>query len=377
MRRAGFGTTALLFVLGLFLASCGQSKGDPKAEAPPPVKVESEQDLNVFQVDHPEQFPLATAAAHESASQLTVTGTVSPDISRSVPVISIATGRVVEVHARLGDTVKKGQLLLRVQSADLSAAFSDYRKALADVKLARIQFERAKLLYDKGAISLNDYQTAEDVENKAQVDVENTTERLRVLGGSIDHPAAILEIRAPVSGVITDQQVTSASGVAGLGSPNPFTISDLSYVWILCDVYENDLANVHVGESAEVRLNAYPDKIFTGRISNVLPVLDPTLRTAKVRIEVRNPGLMRVGMFVTATFHGQKKETHALVPATAILHLHDRNWIYVPAADKKFRRVEVVAGNMLSGNLQEVMSGIKPGAQVVQNALVFQNTVEQ
>jgi len=86
---------------------------------------------------------------------------------------------------------------------------------------------------------------------------------------------------------------------------------------------------------------------------------------------------MRVGMFVTATFHGQKKETHAVVPATAILHLHDRNWIYVPTADKKFRRVEVVAGNMLSGNLQEVISGVKPGAQVVQNALVFQNTVEQ
>jgi len=377
MRRAGFGTTALLFVLGLFLAGCGQSKGDPKAEAPPPVKVESEQDLNVFQVDHPEQFPLATAAAHDSTSQLTVTGTVSPDISRSVPVISIATGRVVEVHARLGDTVKKGQLLLRVQSADMSAAFSDYRKAVADVKLARIQFERAKLLYDKGAISLNDFQTAEDVENKAQVDVENTTERIRVLGGNVDHPAAILDIRAPASGVITDQQVTNAAGVAGLGSPNPFTISDLSYVWILCDVYENDLASVHIGESAEIRLNAYPDKVFTGRISNLLPVLDPTLRTAKVRIEVRNPGLMRVGMFVTATFHGQKKETHALVPATAILHLHDRNWVYIPAGDKKFRRVEVAEGKMLPGNLQEVISGIQPGVQVVQNALVFQNTVEQ
>src|SRR5260370_36775413 len=125
MRRAGFGTTALLFVLGLFLASCGQSKGDPKAGAPPPVKVESEQDLNVFQVDHPEQFPLATAAAHESASQLTVTGTVSPDISRIVPVISIATTRVGEVHARLGDARKKGHLLLAEQSADLSPAFSD------------------------------------------------------------------------------------------------------------------------------------------------------------------------------------------------------------------------------------------------------------
>jgi len=377
MTRAGFVMAALLFGSGVFLASCGQSKGDPKAEAPPPVKVESEQDLNVFQVEHPEQFPLATAAAHDSASQLTVTGTVAPDITRSVPVISIATGRVVELHARLGDTVKKGQLLLRVQSADLSAAFSDYRKAVADAKLARIQFERAKLLYDKGAISLNDFQTAEDVENKAQVDVENTTERLRVLGGSVDHPAAILDIRAPVSGVITDQQVTNAAGVAGLGSPNPFTISDLSYVWIVCDVYENDLPSVHVGETAEIHLNAYPNQAFTGRINNVLPVLDPTLRTAKVRIEVRNPGLMRVGMFVTATFHSQKKETHALVPATAILHLHDRNWVYVPAGDKKFRRVEVVDGQMLPGNMQEVISGIKPGVQVVQNALVFQNTVEQ
>ncbi len=377
MRRAGFRTKALLFISGAFLAGCGQSKGDPKAEAPPPAKVESEQGLNVFQVDHPEQFPLATAAAYESASQLSVTGTVAPDISRSVPVISIATGRVVELHARLGDTVKKGQLLLRVQSADLSAAFSDYRKAVADAKLARIQFERAKLLYDKGAISLNDFQTAEDVENKAHVDVENTTERLRVLGGSVDHPAAILDIRAPVSGVITDQQVTNAAGVAGLGSPNPFTISDLSYVWILCDVYENDLPNVHTGETAEIRLNAYPSQAFAGRINNVLPVLDPTLRTAKVRIEVRNPGLMRVGMFVTATFHGRKKETHALLPATAILHLHDRDWIYVPAADKKFRRVEVAAGKMLPGNMQEVISGIKPGEQVVQNALVFQNTVEQ
>src|SRR5216684_1126350 len=377
MKFTKFEVWTMSLAVSLFLISCGDSKGDPKAEAPPPVKVESEQDLNVFQVDHPEQFPLATAVAHDSASQLTVTGTVNPDISRSVPVISIATGRVVEVHARLGDLVKKGQLLLRVQSADLSAAFSDYRKALADVKLARIQFERAKLLYDKGAISLNDFQTAEDVENKAQVDVENTTERLRVLGGSIDHPAAILEIRAPVSGVITDQQVTSASGVAGRGSPNPFTISDLSYVWILCDVYENDLANVHVGESAEVRLNAYPDKVFNGRISNVLPVLDPTLRTAKVRIEVRNPGLMRVGMFVTATFHGQKKETRAAVPAAAILHLHDRDWVYVPAGDKKFRRVEVVAGQILPGNMQGVISGIQPGSQVIQNALVFQNTVEQ
>jgi cobalt-zinc-cadmium efflux system membrane fusion protein len=377
MRRAGFGTMALFFTAGWFLAGCSEGKSDPKAEAPPPARVEHEEDVSVVRVDHPEQFPLATAVAHASASQLSATGAVSPDISRTVPVISIATGRVVEIHARLGDTVKKGQLLLRVQSADMSAAFSDYRKAIADEQLARTQWERSKLLYDKGAVSLNDLQVSQDMEDKAKVDVENTRERLRVLGGDIDHPAAIVDIRAPVSGVITDQQVTNAAGVAGLSSPNPFTISDLSNVWILCDVYENDLSSVHVGETAEIRLNAYPGKIFTGRISNVSPVLDPSLRTAKVRIEVRNPGLMRVGMFVAATFHGQKKETRASVPASAILHLHDRDWIYVPSGDKKFRRVEVVAGSSLPNNMQEIVSGIQPGQQVVSNALVLQNTVEQ
>src|SRR5262245_28034990 len=171
--------------------------------------------------------------------QLRVTGTVAPDISRSVPVISPASGRVVAIEARLGDSVKKGQVLLRVQSADLSAAFSDYRKAVVDEQLARSQQERAKDLYDKGAGSLKDLQAADDAEAKARVDLENTAERIRVLGGSLDHPSSIVEIRAPVSGVITDQQVTNASGVAGLGAPNPFTISDLSALWVLCDVFEN------------------------------------------------------------------------------------------------------------------------------------------
>jgi cobalt-zinc-cadmium efflux system membrane fusion protein len=370
---------AVASALVFLTAGCGgETKGDPKAEAPPQTKVEHEEDVNIVQTDHPEQFPLATAADYTATAQIVATGAVTPDVARTVPVVSLATGRVVEVKARLGDTVKKGQVLLMVQSADIAGAFSDYRKAVADEKLANTQLERAKLLYDKGAISLNDMQVAEDAEAKAQVDVENTTEHLKVLGGNIDHPAAVVSIVAPISGVITDQQITNAAGVQGLSSPNPFTISDLSTVWIVCDVYENDLPNVHVGETAEIRLNAYPGKVLTGRISNVSPVLDPTIRTSKVRIEVANPsGILRVGMFVTATFHGQKKETHAAVPASAVLHLHDRDWVYVPAGDKKFRRVEVTAGPQLPGNLQEIVSGVKAGQQVVSNALVLQNTVEQ
>ena len=378
MRRPSTQMLVLSSVAILFLCSCGNGKSDPNAGAPPPLKVERAEDRNVFQVDHPDKFPLTTAAERVTTSQLTATATVNPDISRTVPVISLATGRVVEIKARLGDMVKKGQVLLRVQSADIAGAYSDYQKAVADEQLARTQSERAQLLYDKGAISLNDLQIAQDSEAKAQVDVKTTAEKLRVLGNAnLDQPSGVVDIHAPITGVITDQQVTNAGGVAGLSSPNPFTISDLTYVWILCDVYENDLASVRVGEKADVRLNAYPDKTFTGTISNVSPTMDPNLRTAKVRIEVRNPGIMRPGMFGTATFHGQKKEKLAAVPTNAVLHLHDRDWVYVPAGGNNFRRVEVKAGVMLPGDMQEIRSGIEPGQQVIANALEFQNTAEQ
>jgi membrane fusion protein, heavy metal efflux system len=360
----------------IFAAGCGE-KTITGNGAPPPTKVEKEVDVSLLTVEHPEQFPLVKATEYTAAPTLNVTGVVMPDISRTVPVISLATGRVVEIKARLGDTVQKGQVLLRVQSPDISGAFSDYRKAVADEALAQKQFERAQILYDKGAISLNDFQVAQDTDAKSKVDVETTLEHLRVLGVDKDHPGAVVNIAAPVSGVITDQQVTNAGGVQGLAGSNPFTISDLSRVWVICDVYENDLANVHLGETADLRLNAYPDKVFKGRISNIGPILDPNVRTAKVRVEVENPGgIIRLGMFVTASFQGQKKERLAAIPANAILHLHDRDWVYVPAGDKKYRRVQVRAGESLPNKMQAVLSGIEPGQDVVSNALVMQNTAE-
>ena len=376
MRCRDCGTLVLVFAAMLTFGGCGNGKGDPASEAPPPAQVEHEQNANVIQVDHPEQFPLATAVARNSRSELVVTGVVAPDVSRNVPVITLASGRVVDIHARLGDTVQKGQLLLTVRSSDVSGGYSDYRKALADETLAHTQLDRAKDLYAHGAISMNDFQVAQDTEDKAIVDVETTAEHLRLLGNDPDHPNGVVDIYAPISGVITDQQVTNAAGVQALGS-NPFTISDLSQVWIVCDVHENDLANVRLGDTAEIRLNAYPDQVIQGRISNIGAILDPNIRTVKVRIEVRNPGLMRLGMFVTATFRGQKQEMHTEIPATAILHLHDRDWVFAAAGDKEFRRVEISSGIMLLGNMQEVISGIKPGTRVVQNALVFENTLEQ
>ena len=371
------GGLAMCLALAFVLAGCNEGKADPKAEAPPQAKVEPDMDANNFRVDHPELFPLVTAVEYKAAPALNVTGVVQPDIARAVPVISVASGRVLEIKARLGDVVKKGQLLMRVQSGDVSGAYQAYRKAVNDELLARLQLERQKILFDKGAVAKSALEQAEDVEKDAQADLEAATEQLRLLGVDKDHPSGVVDVVAPISGVISDQQITNAAGVQGLSSPNPFTISDLSYVWIICDVYENDLDAVHVGEFADIRLNAYPNEVLKGRIDNILPVLDPNIRTAKVRLEVANPGVMRVGMFVTATFYGRQAVTRASIPATAILHLRDRDWVYAPLGNGHFRRQEVVAGNLLPGNMQEVISGLKPEEQVVSNALALQNTVEQ
>jgi membrane fusion protein, heavy metal efflux system len=370
----------LAVAVGLGLAGCGDKKGeaDSKRGAPPATDVIQESDGSVFQADHPEQFPVVTAGEHSGAPELTTTGTVSADVSRNIPVVSLASGRIVEIDARLGDTVTRGQLLLKVQSQDIAQAFSDYRQAVADETLAKAQLERSKELLEKGAIAKKDEEVAEDTDVKAKVTVETAIEHLKVLGADLDHPSPIIEIHAPVSGVITDQQVTAAAGVKSLdNSPNLFTISDLSHVWIICDVYENDLSFVHLGEYADIHLAAYPNLVLKARIDNISPTLDPNIRTEKVRLQVDNTGLLRFGMFVTATFRGMQREKRATVPATAILHMHDRDWVYAPAGNKQFRRMEVVGGDMLPGGLQEIVSGIRPGQQVISNALALQSTVEQ
>ncbi|HTC63963.1 MAG TPA: efflux RND transporter periplasmic adaptor subunit [Candidatus Saccharimonadales bacterium] len=368
----------ILIALAASLAAmgCGHENSNPQAYAPPPAQVEHQQDGDVIQVDHPEQIPLAVAVLHNSYPEMVLTGAVTPDVSRNVPVVSLASGRVVAVRARLGDTVKKGDLLLEIKSDDVTGGFSDYQKAIADEKLTSAQLDRAKDLYAHGAFSLNDLQIAQDAEDKATVDVQTKAEHLRLLGNDPDKPNNFVEIHAPVSGVITDQQVTDGASVQAFG-PNPFTISDLSSVWIVCDAHEDQLAKVRMGDTAEIRLNSYPGQIFKGTVNNIGAVLDPNLRTAKVRVDVRNPGILRVGMFVTATFRSQKQVVHTAIPSTAILHLHDKDWVFTISPDKKFHRLEVQAGISLPGDMQEINSGLAPESQVVLNALTFQNIVEQ
>jgi cobalt-zinc-cadmium efflux system membrane fusion protein len=377
---------ALAALCGLALSGC-KGKGDNDG-APPPAKVIQVADMNLVTIDANDvtKFPLATATQIESASELTATGSVFPDIAREIPVISLANGRVVDIKARLDDNVKKGQLLLKVQSPDITAAFDTYLKAANDEQLANKAFVRADDLFKHGAISQAMLEQAEDTEKDAKADLTAAEEQLKTLGVDKKHPSSIVNVYAPISGVIVAQNVTqaSAAGVSLSGSATAFTIADLSVVWIVCDVYENDIPKLQLGQEAKIKLNAWPDRPLTGRISDIGPILDPSLRTAKVRIELANPGFLKLGMFGTATFTSRAKETHAVVPADAVLHLHDRDWVFLPAGGNQFKRTEVHAGKMLDGNRQEILSPIssgqlviQPGQQVVRNALLLETAGNQ
>lgn len=355
-----------------------EKKFNPADGAPQSSKLTEVGDMSMVTVDKPDQFPIVSAEGIEAPTELRVTGTVNPDISREVPVISLASGRVVDIKTRLGDDVKKGQLLLRVQSPDITNAFDAYLKAVNDEQLANKAYVRTQDLYQHGAVPQSTLEQTEDTEKNMRADLNAAEEQLKTLGVDKNHPSSIVPVYAPISGVVIAQNVTNAAaaGVTFSGSSTVFTIADLSSIWILCDVYENDLPKITLGQSAAIYTNAYPDRKLTGRISDIGPVLDPSIRTAKVRIELPNPGFLKMGMFVTATFQSKEKRTHIVVPATAVLHLRDRDWVYVAAGDNHFKRVEVHAGQTLPGNRQELLSGLSVGQSVVSNVLQLESTLE-
>jgi cobalt-zinc-cadmium efflux system membrane fusion protein len=304
---------------------------------------------------------------------------VTPDLTRTIHVTSLGGGRVVDLKVKLGDSVKKGQTLLLISSPDLSVATSDYQKAVADEVLSRKALDRSQMLYDHGAIAAKDLETAQDLEDKAKVDVSAAEQHVRVLGADPAHPTPLIDLRAPVSGTIVEQNVAGSEGVKSLdNTPNLFTIADLSQVWVVCDVFENDLVDVHLGDSATIQLNAFGDRAFRGTVADVSRVLDPATRSAKVRIVLANQdGALRPGMFAVAKFRSRKTTNRVVVLATAIMRLHDKDWVFRKEGDKNFRRVVVQADGLAPDGMQEIREGVKPGDELVMNALEFSSAVAE
>ncbi|HEX4424755.1 MAG TPA: efflux RND transporter periplasmic adaptor subunit [Terriglobales bacterium] len=361
-----------LFFAGIGVACSGDSKAAP-------TKSEVTLDPNSYTVTHPELFKLAKVETRGMPTILNANGTVTPDVNNTIHVTSQGSGRVAEIKVRLGDYVKKGEVMLSIHSVDLSGAFSDYQKAVADEHLSQKGLDRAQLLYSHGALAEKDLQQADDTEEKAKLDVQSAEQHVRLLGGDLAHPGTLIVLRAPVSGTIVEQNISGFEGIKSLdNSPNLFTVADLSQVWVVCDVYENDLGEVQVGDTAEIRLNAYPDRTYRGKVADISRVLDPATRSAKVRMVLANrDGSLRPGMFAVATFRSRKSQARIVVPSTAVLRLQDKDWVFLQEAPQQFRRVEVRARGESADGLQQIQDGLNAGQEIVANALEFSSAVAE
>jgi len=361
-----------LFLIWIVISCSNESRAVP-------TKAEITVDPNLYTVEHPELFKLVTAETQELPTILAANGSVTPDVNRTIHVTSQGSGRVVDLKVRLGDFVNKGQVMLSIHSADLAAAFSDYRKAEADERLAKKALDRAQLLHSHGALAEKDLEQSQDAEEKAQLDVQNTEQHVRILGGDPAHPSSLIKLRSPVAGSIVEQNVAGFEGIKSLdNSPSLFTIADLTEVWVLCDIYENNLGEVHVGDAAELRLNAYPDRVYHGKVVDISRVLDPNTRSAKVRVVLSNrDGSLRPGMYSVATFRSRKSQSRVVVPSTAVMRLQDKDWVFRKDAAQRFRRVEVHTLGAGSDGMQQIHDGVKAGDELVANALEFSSSVAE
>ena len=247
---------AIAAVPGRIASGCSSQKVDAVSNIAPAVKVEQAPDPNLITADKPERFPLVVAVSRAEVNELIANGSVAPDVSRTVPVNALSSGRVVDVRVRLGDDVQQGQLLFTINSSDMSLAISDYQKFQADEALTKTQFDRAQLLFRHGALAQKDLDVAEETYRQGQGGYAS---------GYGTHPHSGRRPAAPVVGDRgprarrrhhrrTECDHRRRESSRSTIHRTCFTIADLSQVWVVCDVYENDLAQVHVGDRAADRI---------------------------------------------------------------------------------------------------------------------------
>lgn len=329
---------------------------------------------NLVEMPLAEDFPVVKAEARMLSDELAVNGVIAPNVGRTVAINALGGGRVAEIHVKLGDSVKKGQLLLKMHSPDLANATAALKQARADELLAQRQYNRYKFLYENGEIvAQKELHIVENALIDARANTENAVIQVKLLSGDPKHPSPFIELRAPIDGAIVEQNVALGTVVKSSDTvPSLFTISDLSKVWLLCDVYENNLSQVKLGYHAKIRLNAYSDLILFGKVSNISNILDPNTRNVKVRVELDNPeGILRPGMFATATLVSESKAPKIVIPASALFQLHDKYWVFLPRGGNLFQRAEVQAGAMHSDGYQQITAGLQMGDEVVANPLLL------
>lgn len=323
------------------------------------------------------------------ATLIRATGVVAPNDTRVAHVRLLSSGRVESVHVRVGDQVRAGQPLLTYDNVEVGQLFGEYAgaaasvdRASADAAVARRALERATKLVEAGGLPRAEYERRDAEYKRAQAEVAsargvmtNVERRLQRFGVTTEEleqlrensaPAASRSrtvVRAPFGGAVTAANV--APGEAVDTERELFTISDLSTVWVLGDLYQKDLASVRAGQRAEITTEAYPDDTFVGRITNVSDVLDLNTRTAKVRAEVTNrERRLKVQMFVTMQIPTTAERPRVVVPTAAIQQIDDNTVVFVQTGDDTFQK-RVVRVGLGIGGLVPIDDGLKAGERVV------------
>jgi cobalt-zinc-cadmium efflux system membrane fusion protein len=374
--RYSFGQPTCFLVLALTatLAACGADAGS----TPPSGVTITTPDPDLLELTVAREVELTTVQVVDGVDRVRFGGVVAPDVNRTVQVGSLTTGRVLEVRARPGDEVKKGQLLLVAHSPELAEALAEAHSAAAEAELARQSFARAELLFSRGAIAEKELQQAQVEEKKSAVAHTMAVERVSLLGGDPARLSPRIELRAPLAGTVVEQKIAGGDGLRSFDGEPLFVIADLSLVWIMGDLHENELAQVAVGAPVEVRVAAAPGRVWEGRVANIARVLDPELRTAKVRVELENhDGVLRPGMFATVIVSSAEPRERLALPAHAIVHLGNRDWVFLPEGAGRYRRVAVQVGATLEEGLVEVRSGVAAGDRVVAAALELVGSGQQ
>lgn len=343
-------------VLGL--SACGDKSGAEAASQPAPNQTSVVQTQAVQQQLVPDALELAAK--------------VQPDPASVVRVFPPAGGRVVQVKVRPGDNVRSGQVIAELQSSDVAQARTDYQKALAEYDRASRILTRSQTLYEHKAIAEKDLQDAQINTQEANADLERTKEHLHVLGVPLDGAYDTLRVIAPRSGVVLDLGAAPGEFSKALDAPAPVaTIADLSTVWIVGDVYEKDLATVHLGSPVDVVVSAYPGQTFHGKLNALSGNIDPNTRTLKVRVDIANPKqLLKPEMFATIRVIRADRPVIVL-PTTAVIREGDQSSVYVEQSPGKFEKRSVQLART-SGTQVEIASGLKPGEHVaVQGAALL------
>jgi cobalt-zinc-cadmium efflux system membrane fusion protein len=338
--------------------------------------------LPADQMSHIQIYTVAQAPLERT---LRLSGAVAYNGYLTTPVITQVGGPVSRIAVTPGEHVTAGQPLLYVASPDYSVSRSAYIKARDASQLADRFYKRAQDLYAHQAISQADLEQAESNRTQAEADLQSSEQAIRVLG--IPNPESILAapssaelpLLAPLAGEVVER-LCSPGQLLQAGGTQCFTLSDMNSVWVLVNVYQNDIAYVHVGEDVTIDNETYPG-VVRGKIQFVAPALDPTTRTLQARIEASNPGeRLKRDMYVTAEVHAGVIPNALSVPDAAVLRdTENMPYVYMQTGASQFARRMVTLGESQSGKTQ-ILSGLQAGDKVVGDGslfLQFQNSLQR